>query len=181
MVILLLVSIWILAKLLIRLITTSYSEKLEWYGIRGIALDWFKSYLTGRTQFVTYYGVSSTPQTIKCGVPQGSILGPLLFLIYINDLANTCKTSLPILFADDTNIFTSGKNQHELESNINDELCRISARLKVNKLSLNIKKTHYMIFTTKNCIHVQFHELLMGIPSLKFQRQNSLQLSLIIN
>ena len=124
-------------------------RKLEWYGIRGIALDWFKSYLTGRTQFVTYNGVSSTPQTIKCGVPQGYILGPLLFLIYINDLANTCKTSLPILFADDTNIFTTGKNQHELESNINDELCRISAWLKVNKLSLNIKKTHYMIFTTK--------------------------------
>ena len=124
-------------------------RKLEWYGIRGIALDWFKSYLTGRTQFVTYNGVSSTPQTIKCGVPQGSILGPLLFLIYINGLANTCKTSLPILFADDTNIFTTGKNQHELESNINDELCRISAWLKVNKLSLNIKKTHYMIFTTK--------------------------------
>ena len=125
-------------------------RKLEWYGIRGIALDWFKSYLTGQTQLVTYNGVSSAPQTIKCGVPQGSILGPLLFLICINDLANTCKASLPILFADDTNIFTSGRNQHELESNINDELCRISAWLKVNKLSLNIKKTHYMIFTTKN-------------------------------
>ena len=137
MVISLLVSLWILPKL------------LEWYGIRGIALDWFKIYLTGRTQFVTYNGVSSTPQAIKCGVPQGSILGSLLFLININDLANTCKTSLLILFADDTNIFTTGKNQHELESNINDELCRISAWLKVNKLSLNIKKAHYMIFTTK--------------------------------
>ena len=124
-------------------------RKLEWHGIRGIALDWFKSYLTGGTQFVTYNGVSSTPQTIKCDVSQGSILGSLLSLIYINDLANICKTFLPILLVDDTNIFTNGKNQHELESNINDELCRISAWLKVNKLSLNIKKTHYMIFTTK--------------------------------
>ena len=123
-------------------------RKLEWYGIRGIAFDGFKSYLTGRTQFVIYNGVSSTPQTIKCGVPRGSIFGPFLFLIYNNDLANTYKTSLPILFADDTNIFAPGKNKHELESKLNDELCRISAWLKVNKLSLNIKKTHYMIFTT---------------------------------
>ena len=61
------------------------------YGIRGVALKWFRSYLSDRYQYVTFNGTESTKQIIKCGVPQGSILGPLLFLIYINDLANVYK------------------------------------------------------------------------------------------
>ena len=81
--------------------------KLEHYGIRGNALSWFKSYLTDREQFVTFNGVSSATKLISCGVPQGSILGPLLFLIYINDLHAVCKNTFPILFADDTNLFTT--------------------------------------------------------------------------
>merc|ERR1712237_43399 len=68
--------------------------KLNHYGIRGIALDWFISYLDNRKQFVTYNGVKSSSQTVKCGVPQGSILGPILYLLYINDLAYICKKTL---------------------------------------------------------------------------------------
>ena len=71
-----------------------------------------------------------------------SILGPLLFLIYINDLCSVCKHTFPILFADDTNLFSSGKEIKTLETNINNELSHISIWLKVNKLSLNIKNTH---------------------------------------
>ena len=97
-------------------------RKLAHYGIRGTALKWFESYLSNREQYVTYNGISSSKQRIKCGVPQGSILGPLLFLIYINDLCLVCKNTSAILFADDTNLFSSGKDLKTLERTTNNEL-----------------------------------------------------------
>ena len=124
-------------------------HKLYHYGVRGSALLWFESYLSGRKQYVTYNGVASTVKTIECGVPQGSILGPLLFLIYINDLAKVSKNLMSILFADDTNMFNKGKNPMEIQTTINTELEHVSLWLKVNKLSLNIKKTHFMVFSNK--------------------------------
>ena len=124
-------------------------QKLCHYGIGGNALKWFTSYLSNRRQYVTYNGVVSAMKGISCGVPQGSILGPLLFLIYINDLCSMCKYTTPILFADDANLFCSGPDIKTMESNINNELTEISLWLKVNKLSLNIKKTHYMVFSKK--------------------------------
>ena len=128
-------------------------EKLCHYGIRENTLEWFKSYLTNRRQFVTYNGMVSKTKCITCCVPQGSILGPLLFLIYINDLYNVCCASIPILFADDTNLFYSGSHVDALVQNINDELLNISKWLKAKMLSLNIKKTHFIIFhRKKTCV-----------------------------
>ena len=124
--------------------------KLEKYGIKDIALKWFKNYLSNRTQYVTYHGVESQRQTISCGVPQGSILGPLLFLLYINDLSTVANACTSVLFADDTNVFITGKDVNELCTKLNNDLQIIREWLNCNKLSLNIKKTHYMIFTSKN-------------------------------
>ena len=80
-------------------------SKMEHYGIRGVSLNWFKSYLTNRKQYTFINGISSTIEFIMCGVPQGSVLGPLLFLLYINDLPNISKILDFFLFADDTNIY----------------------------------------------------------------------------
>ena len=87
--------------------------KLEHYGIRGVALDMFKSYLENRYQYVLYNDVESEKKNITCGVPQGSILGPLLFLLYINDLAHVSTKLFSLLFADDSNFFCTGPNIDE--------------------------------------------------------------------
>ena len=122
-------------------------QKLYRYGIRGSANDWFTSYLSNRKQYVSYKNIPSSYKKITCGVPQGSILGPLLFLLYINDIINVSKLLFAILFADDTNVFLNGNDIDNLICTLNRELDKLVVWLQVNKLSLNVNKTHYMIFT----------------------------------
>jgi hypothetical protein len=97
-------------------------RKLEKYGIRGLPLEWFHSYLSDRAQFVQIGNVKSNVLTMKCGVPQGSTLGPLLFLIYINDLPNSSDLLQFRILADDTNLFYSSKTPNALQNTINEEL-----------------------------------------------------------
>ena len=129
-------------------------RKLEFYGIRGLALQWFKNYLTGRTQYVLYNNTQSSKQYITCGVPQGSVLGPLLFLIYINDIPNCLKHSKSIVFADDTTIFASCNNMNTLYNNMNDDLANLINWFKANMLSLNIAKTNYLLFPSSKLVNV---------------------------
>ena len=96
--------------------------KLEYYGIRGVTQNWFRSYLSNRKQFVSIYGVESDTMSIKYGVPQGSVLGPLLFLIYINDLFTAIPFSTVFHFADDTNLLNINKSLKRLRKEMNLDL-----------------------------------------------------------
>ena len=125
-------------------------HKLEHYGIRDSALSWFRSYLTDRKQYVHLNGADSDIKSIVCGVPQGSVLGPLLFLIYINDLPNISKKLKFYLFADDTNIYFESHDLKSLEKIMNKELEKLFEWLCINRLSLNVSKTNFIIFSAIN-------------------------------
>ena len=120
--------------------------KLELYGVRGVANNWFQSYLSNRIQYVSYSNSTSSKRKILTGVPQGSVLGPLLFLIYINDLCNAVKHSETSLFADDTSIIYSDSSLVTIETCINSDLGNLFTWLCANKISLNIAKTKILLF-----------------------------------
>ena len=122
-------------------------DKLYLYGIRGLPLSLLKSYLTDRHQAVKIGNFISTSRRVTCGVPQGSCLGPLLFLLYINDLPNVSKNLNSLLFADDTTVYSSGSDLLQLSQAVNDDLQKISTWCRANRLSLNVQKTCGMVFT----------------------------------
>ena len=126
-------------------------SKLKYYGLSDTPLRWFTDYLSNRHQYIEINNIKSTTSEISMGVPQGSILGPLLFIIYMNDISIASELFQAILYADDTSLNTTlsavGKETDSLNSDaINKELLHISEWLACNKLSLNVKKTKFMIF-----------------------------------
>ena len=137
-------------------------KKLEHYGIRGSALSWFKSNISNRKQFVSINSHSSFLSSIYTGDPQGSVLAPLLFSIYINDLPNSSQFLSFFLFADDTNIYCDSDNLQLLTRKVNRELKKVKLWLDSNKLALNIDKTNFVLFHAhpeKHCQTLQASKL----------------------
>ena len=145
-------------------------NKLKHYGINGKPLSWFKSYLTNRIQYVEIEGTSSNMLHSERGVPQGSILGPLLFIIFINDIYRSSNEFKFITYADDTTLFSSlsafvhesNHNMQDASTRINGEIRKVMDWLTVNKLALNVNKTKFMVF--------HYHQRTLGeadIPNLK--------------
>ena len=136
-------------------------HKLNLYGIRGIVNDWFRDYLSNRVQYVQFENKNSSLLSILCGVPQGSILGPLLYLIYVNDINQSCNGNI-LSFADDTTMFLSHSDIKTLHEEANQQINHLYEWFCANKLSLNAKKTKYIFIKAPGKLpNLQNYNMLM--------------------
>ena len=142
-------------------------QKLKHYGIRGIANDWFRSYLGNREQYVSVGGHNSDKQKLKYSVPQG---GPLLFIIYINDMPNINKLAKFILYADDANIIITGNTLAEISSIFTELSSALTNWVSHNELLLNTKKTNFMIFTRKRTL--DYNSFMPTINNIPIERKS---------
>ena len=134
-------------RLLISWITSVSCKKLEHYGVRGLSHSWFQNYLCTRSQRVKFKELSSS-LPLSYGVPQGSILGPLLFVLYINDLPQCLMRSNISMYADDTVIYTTGSRPDDVMMKIQEDIQRVEQWMKSNQLVLNLTKTKSLLFGT---------------------------------
>src|SRR3989442_9492515 len=141
-------------------------KKLEHYGFRGPSISWLRSHLVGRSQFTVVSNNDSTTKTTTCGIPQGTILGSLLFLLYINDIPNSVNHSKIRLFADDSNLFIVSNNINTLFNVANSEVNSLFAWIDANKLFINYDKTNFMLFQPRDGKY-NISQNASNLPSLK--------------
>jgi hypothetical protein len=139
--------------------------KLEKYGIRGNFHKLIASYFSGRRQYVFFGGLESSLLKITCGIPQGSVLGPLLFIIFINDIVNVCDLAKYVLFADDLNLFLANRDRDKLYNYANEAPSKIYEYCYANRLIMHFEKCCYIEFTSNN-----FEQKFLGILSKAFQQ-----------
>ena len=132
--------------------------------------DWFESYLTSQNQQTFVNGFLSTKKEIICGIPQGAILRPLLFLIYINDLPNCLESTVPCLYADDTQIFASSHDTEDLIDKLNSDLVNVMDWLNVNKLQSHVKKTKFMLIGSAHNLSAKGNE----VTNMQYYYYNSI-------
>ena len=151
-------------------------KKLEYYGIAGNNLRYFENYLKDRKQFVSFEHNSTKKVTVTCCVPQGSILGPLLFLLYVNESHHALKVLNPIIFLDDTNLFFSNSDTNILFEKMNKELTNVSNWLNANKLSLNVKKGKFSFFhKSSKTDNISLQLLNLNINGFANERESSIK------
>ena len=150
-------------------------RKLSYFGADQATAKWFQSYLSNRTQRCNVNSNLSTASTVTCGVPQGSILGPLLFLMYINDLPNCLRVAAPRMFADDTSITLSAKTVADLKLAVTSELNNLTCWLRANKLSLNVAKTELMIIGSRQRLNTQCEEINISIDDRTIKRVDHIE------
>ena len=154
-------------------------KKLFNYGIRGISLSWFQNYLNDRSQYVTLNDITSSILPVLYGIPQGSILGPILFLLYVNDLPNVDKLVEFVLYADDTTILISSNSLNDLFINSNSILAKVAEWFACNRLSINYKKTDYLLFHISQIINT---DLILKLDNNILERKNDIKfLGLILD
>ena len=150
-------------------------KKLRWYGVETPAVSWFRSYLANRKQVCYVNGVMSAADFVTCGVPQGSILGPLLFLIYVNDIPKSLNYGEARLFADDTNLTFSGCRLPSLQDKMTKDLKGIASWLSINKLTLNVLKTDFMVIGSRQRVASLEGEINLSLFHTELERVQSVK------
>ena len=149
--------------------------KLRYYGVETDTINWFTSYLQNRQQVCYANGITSSIDYITCGVPQGSILGPLLFLIYINDISKCLDYGVARLFADDTNLTFSGCSFPALQNKMSKDLKGIASWLSANRLTLNVLKTDFMVIGSRQRVASLEEDIALSLLGTELEKVNSVK------